>query len=263
MRAKSLGILEQIINYTRKRVERERKELVLPKRQRPIIDFRGALEKGAFSIIAEFKPSSPSGVKARWSLVEYLPRVKLADALSVLTEPKWFKGSYWNVYRASQLTAKPILLKDFVIDDIQIEAAYSFGADAVLLMIDVLNEDDLKYLALKAKAKGLQTLVEVSSIEWAEALSKEPWVDILGVNSRDFKTLKVSVERIFKISRYIDERAFPLAESGVKGSKEAYELGLRGYRGALVGTSLMESIDPMGLISEIKFAGTLGLFSIP
>ncbi len=258
-----MSVLEEIINYTRQRVERERKELVMPKRNKPIMDFRASLERGAFSVIAEYKPSSPSGVKAKWELEEYLARVTNADALSVLTEPKWFKGSYWNVYKASTLTNKPILLKDFVIDEVQIEAAYAFGADAVLLMIDVIDEDELKYLALKAKAKGLQTLVEVSSPEWAEALSREPWVDVLGVNSRDFKTLKVSVERIFEASRHIDERAFPLAESGVKGSKEAYELGLRGYRGALVGTSLMESPDPFGLINEIKLAGTSGLFSLP
>ena len=231
--------------------------------QKPLLDFRGALERGTFSVIAEFKPSSPSGVRAKWDLEEYLFKVSFADALSVLTEPKWFKGSYWNLFKASMLTNKPILFKDFVVDEFQIEAAYSFGADAVLLMIDVLGEDELKYLALKAKSLGLQTLVEVSDPFWAEALSSEPWVDVLGVNSRDFKTLKVSVERIFEAARHISERAFPLAESGVKGSKEAYELGLRGYRGALVGTSLMESDDPSYLVLEIKRAGTEGLFSLP
>jgi len=251
-------LLEKIIDITVKRVEEERKRLALPKRFKPVRDFRGSLERGAFAVIAEFKPSSPSGVKARWGLLEYLERVKAADALSVLTEPRFFKGSYYNLARAATLTDKPILFKDFVVDPFQIEAAYAFGADAVLLMIDVLGEDDLKYMALKAKSLGLQTLVEVSKPEDA-SVSEEAWVDVLGVNSRDFKTLKTDIKRIFKATRYIAERAFPLAESGVKGSRDAYELALRGYRGALVGTSLMESPDPLGSLLSIKRAGSAGL----
>ncbi len=257
-----MSVLEKIVRATEKRVEEERKSLVLPRRRKPLLDFRGSLEAGAFSIIAEYKPSSPSGVRARWRLEEYLPMVSpYASAISILTEPNFFKGSYLNLLKASLITNRPLLMKDFVIDPFQIEAAYSFGADAVLLMLDVLGEDDLRYLARLARARGLQTLVEVSGEEWA-SLSEEGWVDVLGVNSRDFKTLKVDVSKIFKAARFISERAFPLAESGVKGPRDAYELGLRGYRGALVGTSLMESPDPLGSIKELKEAGSAGLFGL-
>ncbi len=220
------------------------------------------MENGVFSIIAEFKPSSPSGVKARWKLEEYLPRVnRCASALSVLTEPKWFKGSYANLRKASLLTSNPVLMKDFVIDPWQIEVAYSYGADAVLLMLDVLGEDDLSYLARLAKAKGLQTLVEVSSVEDALAFDGKPYVDVLGINSRDFKTLKVDINRIKKGGRVIN-KSFPLAESGVKSVADAYSVGSWGFRGALIGTSLMESTDPMGTCWKLKEAGTVGFFSI-
>jgi len=251
-------VLDKIVKVTMERVERERRELVPPKRVKPTRDFRGALERGSFAIIAEFKPSSPSGVKAKWRLEEYVPRITLADAMSVLTEPVFFKGSYENLRKASTLTPKPLLFKDFVLDPFQIEIAYAYGADAVLLMLDVLGEDDLKYLALKAKSLGLQTLVEVSKPEDA-SVSEEQWVDVIGVNSRDFKTLTTDVRRIFEATRYISERAFPLAESGLKRARDAYEMALRGYRGALVGTSLMESPDPRGTILELKNAGNMGL----
>ena len=233
----------------------------MPKRPREVKDFRGSLERGSFAIIAEFKPSSPSGVKARWTLEEYLLRVREADAISVLTEPHFFKGSYKNLLKVALVADKPVLFKDFVLDPFQIDVAYSYGADAILLMYDVLGEDDLRYLARVAKAKGLQTLVEISSSEQAY-LSEEPWVDVLGVNSRDFKTLKTDVSKIFKVVRHLAERAFPLAESGLKRAKDAYELALRGYRGALVGTSLMESPDPTGLLMELKRAGNEGLSKV-
>jgi len=253
-------VLEKIVKATEERVKRERRELVLPRRQKGILDFRSSLERNSFAIIAEYKPSSPSGVRARWELEEYLTKVRGAAALSVLTEPIFFKGSYENLRKASMLTDKPVLFKDFVVDEFQLSAAHAYGADAVLLMLDVLGEDDLKYLALKAKAMGLQTLVEVSREEDAQ-LSEEPWVDVLGVNSRDFKTLKTDIRRLFGAVRYVSERAFPLAESGLKRASDAYELALRGYRGALVGTSLMESPDPRGTLMALKLAGDLGLFS--
>jgi indole-3-glycerol phosphate synthase len=256
-------ILKDIVEYTEMRVKAERRSLSLPKREKPVLDFRGSLERDVFSIITEFKPSSPSGVRARWALEDYVDRVRsCSSAFSVLTEPKWFKGSYSNLKKISMLTDKPVLLMDFVVDEFQIDAAYSFGADAVLLMLDVLGEDELRYLARKVKAKGLQTLIEVSSHEDAEALDRAPYVDVLGINSRDFKTLKVDVRRIMIGGRVIS-RAFPLAESGVKGSKEAYNTGIWGFRGALVGTSLMESEDPRGKCVEIKRAGTEGFFSLP
>ncbi|UXD21588.1 indole-3-glycerol phosphate synthase [Ignicoccus pacificus DSM 13166] len=256
-------ILKKIIERTEERVKEERRSLLLPKREKGIVDFRASLERGAFSIIAEFKPSSPSGVRARWKLEEYIPRVSpCASAISVLTEPYWFKGSYLNLKKISLLTDRPLLFKDFVIDEIQVEAAYSFGADAVLLMYDVLGEDELRYLAKLVKAKGLQTLVEVSSPEDALSFDGAAYVDVLGINSRDFKTLKVDINRIARGGRVI-EKSFPLAESGLKTSRDAFKVGAWGFRGALVGTSLMESPDPRTKCLHLKASGTEGLFWLP
>ena len=256
-------VLEKIIEYTRKRVEHERKELVLPRRHKERKDFRENLEKSVFSIIAEYKPSSPSGVRAKWDYLDYVFRLSsCASAFSVLTEPKWFKGSYNNLVNISRITEKPILMKDFILDTFQIEVAWAIGADAVLLMLDVLGEDELGYLARYARSKGLQTLVEVSSHEDAAYLDEKPYVDVLGINSRDFKTLTTDINRLREGARVI-KRAFPLAESGVKRPKDAFKLGTWGFRGALVGTALMESSSPMLDCLNFKVSGSLGFFGIP
>ncbi|ALU11860.1 competence protein ComA [Ignicoccus islandicus DSM 13165] len=255
-----IEMIEEIVNYTLNRIEFERKSLALPKRDKKgVIDFRASLEKDAFSIITEFKPSSPSGVRAKWAPIDYVNEVRpCSSAFSVLTEPKWFKGSYENLRLISSITDKPILMKDFVVDPFQIDIAYAFGADAVLLMVDVLGEDELSYLARKAKARGLQTLVEVSNKEDLVIYDKKPYVDVLGMNSRDFKTLKVDINRLHD-GGFLIRRAFPLAESGVKSPEDAMKVASWGFRGALVGTSLMESNAPRELCVELKRKGSEAL----
>ncbi len=257
-------MIDRIVDFTLSRVEKERKSLALPKRARKgVRDLRQQLERDSFSIITEYKPSSPSGVRGKWGPIGYLNEVKgCASAFSVLTEPKWFKGSYKNLSLISRLTDKPVLMKDFVVDTFQIEAAYSFGADAVLLMVDVLGEDDLAYLARYAKSRGLSTLVEVSDKELLEVYDRKPYVDIVGMNSRDFKTLKTDVNRL-KDGGFLVRRAFPLAESGIRGGNDVEKVASWGFRGALVGTSLMESERPGELCWELKRRGTAALSSRP
>ena len=258
-----MNTLQRIIQYTERRIEYERKHLTLGTRCRPIKDFRGELERTQFAIIAEYKPSSPSGVKAKWDIEDYIYLISpCASAISVLTEPKWFKGSYTNLRKIANITDKPVLFKDFVIDTFQIDIAYSFGADAILLTLEVLGEDNLKYLAKYTKNKGLQTLVELPRPEYGSLFDKEPYIDVIGFNSRDFTTLTTNIYRIANGPRYVSKK-FVLAESGIKTRHQAFLVGSWGYRGALVGTSLMEDIDPRTRCLELKEAGNAGLFWLP
>ena len=252
-------MIEEIVQYTLKRIEMERKRLWLPKRNRGVKNFRLELERNAFSIITEYKPSSPSGVKAKWDPIGYVNEVSpCSSAFSVLTEPRWFKGSYDNLRLISRITEKPVLMKDFVVDPFQVDIAYSFGADAILLMADVLGEDELSYLARYAKSKGIQTLVEVSSKDDLEVYDGKPYVDVLGMNSRDFKTLTTDINRL-REAGFLIKRAFPLAESGIRSPEDAARVASWGFRGALVGTSLMESEDPRRLCFEFKKRATAAL----
>ncbi len=255
---RSLSVLKTIIEYTEKRVEMERKWLTLPKRKRRTIPFRDIFRE-CCALIAEFKQESPSGVSAKWrEPLNYLTTLhRVASAFSVLTEPRFFKGSYKYLETFSRISSKPILMKDFIIDPFQIEIGYAYGADAVLIIAKALREEEVDYLARYALSKGLTPLIEVVSIEEAEIYSSKPYEKVIGVNSRDLDTLQIDVEKLREIREFI--KGFAIAESGIKSKKEAYKVGSWGYEAMLVGTSLMESDDPRALALELKQTCCLGL----
>lgn len=117
-----------------------------------------------------------------------------ADAISVLTEPEFFRGSFERLAAVRERTTRPLLAKDFIVSDRQLLAAYRCGADAVLLMLSVLAPDGYRDLAVKAKALGLEVLTEASSVEEAR-VALELGAKIIGINNRNLRTLEVDVNR--------------------------------------------------------------------
>ncbi|WP_330216791.1 indole-3-glycerol-phosphate synthase [Methanocaldococcus villosus] len=194
-------------------------------------------------IIAEIKPSSPSKGKIKEINENNIKDIAKeliegnATALSVLTEPKYFNGSYKNIILLRDINI-PILMKDFVIDKYQIEIANEIGADAVLLIVSALGEELYKFLDY-VDDYNLEALVEVSNEEEID-LAVDAGAKIIGINNRDLRTLNIDLKRTEMLSKFIPKGKIKVSESGVK-SREDLLYVLKYTDAALVGTSIMES----------------------
>ncbi len=259
------SVLEEILRYTRKRVEIEKNILkALPDRTHAVNDLYGRLlehaRRGVLGIISEYKRASPRGViNLSLSVEEFYEKTRnMSAAYSVLTEPRWFLGSYLFLRELRELDrTTPILMKDFVVDTWQIDLAYSLGADAVLLIVKVLGERELERYVEKARSLGLNVILEVDSMRDAEAIARcydsTPGV-ILGVNSRDLTTLQVDLPRACNIVKNLEFRGPIIVESGVKSREDVLLIRRTGRAsGVLVGTSIMRNID---LLRDLHEAAT-------
>jgi indole-3-glycerol phosphate synthase len=224
-------------------------------------DFLAALRRtktGSVGLIAEVKKASPSAgvICPDFDAVRIATAYEAAGAncLSVLTDEKFFQGSLNYLKQIREAVKLPLLRKDFIIDERQILEAIEWGADAILLIVAILPEADLKHFQSLAKAAGLAVLVEVhdeAELERALALGAE----LIGVNNRDLKTFKVDLgttERLAK--RALSSSQVPpllVAESGIHTRGDVERLARCGARGILVGESLMRGADIGSKVREL------------
>lgn len=205
------------------------------------------LAEGASGIIAEFKTSSPSkGVindEAEASEVTSAYVDAGASGLSVLTDNRYFGGSFNNLAKARRANPEtPILRKDFMLDPYQIYEAKAHGADVILLIAESLSKSQLLELTQTAKEIGLEVLVEVHNQEELEKLN--PQVDLVGVNNRDLRTFAVDVETSVKLSKLIPEQFVKISESGISDPAGISKLREAGFKGFLIGETFMKTADP-------------------
>jgi indole-3-glycerol phosphate synthase len=196
-------------------------------------------------IIAEIKRASPSKgiINDKIDVAEVAKSYELggATAISVLTEEDKFCGHLDDLKVARSVVDIPLLRKDFVFDEFQIREAKAAGADVILLIVAML--DDAKLLDLYNLADrelGLDVLVEVHTreeLERAKAINAK----IIGVNNRDLHSFKVSLDVSRELIKFAPKDAFMIAESGLSSAEEIAELKSLGYRGFLVGETLMRS----------------------
>jgi indole-3-glycerol phosphate synthase len=227
-------------------------------------DFSSALRhprRGAIALIAEVKKASPSAgvICADFDPVRIAKAYELAGAscLSVLTDEKFFQGSLQDLKKVRAAVKLPLLRKDFIIDEKQILEAIEWGADAILLIVAILNDAQLKHLHALATAAGLSVLVEVhdeAELERAKAAGAE----LIGVNNRDLKTFKVDLGTTERLAQQLksapSDRSFLLvAESGIQNRADVERLAACGAGAILVGESLMRN----GAIDQ-KIAQLLG-----
>lgn len=166
-----------------------------------------------------------------------------AAAVSVLTEPDRFAGHPEFVAAVREACPRAcLLMKDFVVDEYQLELARACGADAVLLIAALLGPE-LPVLAAAARSRGLSALVEVHDEAQAEA-ALACGADVLGVNSRDLRTLRTDLAVARRLAPWARRAASAVAESGLRSREDIDDLAARGYRGFLIGTSLMKARDP-------------------
>ena len=239
--------LERIVASTRAEVERRRGPISLPpavaSATRP---FAEALARPGLSLIAEHKRRSPSAgvIRADLSLEDVVGAYERggAAAVSVLTEAPNFGGSLDDLRRTREITDLPILRKDFVVDPYQVDESIAIGADAILLIVAALEDDELHDLYARASQRGLSALVEVHDRRELER-ALECGASIIGVNNRDLRTLEVDTERTSQLAPEIPEGVITVAESGFKVPEQLVALRDAGVDAVLVGEALMRATD--------------------
>ena len=225
----------------------------------PARGFRGALQAPGLSVISEIKRRSPSKGDLFGDLDPATLAVQYegggAACLSVLTDAPNFGGSPDDLQAARSSVALPALRKDFTVHERDVLDARLMGADAVLLIVAALTDDELQRFHRLAVDVGLDVLVEThDEPELERALAAG--ATLVGVNQRDLVTFEVDHERAQRMGAVMPTGVVSVAESGVRGPEDAATLASAGYDAVLVGESLVTSGDPEAAVRALREAGT-------
>jgi indole-3-glycerol phosphate synthase len=256
-------MIEQLIGAARDGVEERRSqtsqvdlESRLPERGRDR-PFDEALVRPGLSVIAEFKRRSPSAgeISATAAVAAQVGAYERggAAALSVLTEGPHFGGSLDDLRTARAACDLPILRKDFIVDPYQLYEAAVYGADAVLLIVRVLDDASLRALYEEAHGLDLDCLVEVHDGEELER-ALELDADVIGINNRNLDEGVVDVATTYELMPDVPAGKTVVAESGISARAELEELERVGVDAVLIGSALMGSTDPEALTRELTGA---------
>jgi len=252
------GFLDDAFAEAERRVTKWRRDGFLsalrhePASRAPGSSFTEALRScGSIALIAEIKRASP----LRGSLagdVDVASRARLyveagAAAVSVLTESQWFGGSIDDLGAARRLVQAPLLRKDFIVDEYDLEVSAVAGADAVLLIAARFEVGRLRNLLLFARELGLDVLVETHD-DGDAAVACEAGAEIIGVNSRNLRTLQVDVNGALRALRRLPPDRVKVLESGIGSPCDIQSAIESGANAVLVGELLMRSSDPAATI---------------
>lgn len=194
-----------------------------------------------FGIIAEIKRKSPSGglISPDLNPVELAAEYEEqgAMAISVLTDHDYFGGSIADLVEVRSMSNLPLLRKEFIIDELQLFESKAAGADAILLIAAVLEKQQAHHLTIVAKSLGLEVVFEIHTLHELEKLNDE--VDLVAVNNRDLAAQQTSLEHSFTLAPYLPNFAPAITASGIKTVAELDALKVAGYKGALIGESIL------------------------
>lgn len=216
--------------------------------------FHEALAQPGIGVIAEFKRRSPSaGSLSEGANLEAIVGAYErggASALSVLTEGPNFEGSLADLRAARAVSGLPILRKDFIVDPYQLHEARAAGADAVLLIVAALDQEELASLYELARKLGLDVLVEVHD---RQELTRAASVGarLIGVNNRDLRDFTVDVQRTSRLLGEMPECATVVSESGITAPGQLGELERQGVSAVLIGETLMRASDPQRALTAL------------
>lgn len=264
-RAPATGtILDEIVAWKRVEIEQRMAEQPLDTLRQaavdvaPARDWTGALRVPGVSLIAEVKRASPSAGLLRADLdpaalaTEY--EQAGAAALSVLTDGRYFQGSLDDLRAARAAVSLPVLRKDFLVSPYQVYEARAAGADALLLIVAVLDDEALGELYRLAGALGMAALVEVhDEAELQRALAIAPAV--VGVNNRDLHTFRVDLDTTARLRAQIPDEILLVAESGIRTPDDVAHLAAIGADAMLVGETLVRAPSPYQTARELVRAG--------
>jgi len=257
-----MNLLKQISQDTKKRVEQAKREisfeemktlaLTMPK---GAFAFEKALRKPGISMICECKKASPS----KGLIAEDFPYMEIAkcyenagaDAISVLTEPKWFLGRNEYLKEIAEKTAVPCLRKDFTIDEYMIYEAKVLGASAVLLICSLLTEEEIEKDLEICEQLGLSALTEVHN-EQEIQIALRAGSRLIGVNNRCLEDFTVDQDRSRQLRNLVPKDILFVAESGVKTRKDVEAMEKIGADGVLIGEALMRASDKKAKLRELR-----------
>lgn len=249
-----MGLLDEILAAKRKEAEafaRERHRRPAGWDVRPVLPALKRQPDDALRLIAEIKLRSPSagGLSRALSPEDRARAYEASGAsmISVLTDARYFDGSFEHLARVRQASSLPLLCKDFVIAPSQVEKARASGADAVLVIVRCLPGDELDLLVRAVFDRGLEPFVEVTNeAELDRALAAG--ARVVGVNARDLDTLAMDAERAARVVERIPPGVVAVHLSGLKGPDDVAKIAASRADAALVGEALMRADDPAPLL---------------
>ena len=221
--------------------------------------FSASLAGPGARIIAELKRRSPSAGEIRPNLDRSIETFALAyrrghaAAISVVTEPEFFGGDPAWIGRARRISGLPALMKDFIVEESQLDFAAAAGADAVLLIAAILDGEALPRLRAAAERRGLAAVVEVHDAgEIARAAASG--ASIVGVNARDLRSFSVDRDGAAALAAAIPPGIVRLAESGIRSRNDVERLAEAGFTAFLVGETLLRADDPEETLRALRGA---------
>lgn len=217
--------------------------------------FNALKRENDISIIAEVKKASPSKglIKEDFDPLLIAKEYSESDvqAISVLTEKDFFLGDDDYLVRIRQALPTPLLRKDFIIDLWQVYQSRCLGADAILLIVSILSDEDLKKFQVVAGILGMQCLVEVHNKEELDR-ALESGAQIIGINNRDLKTFEVDIKTTEKLMNYIPNDRVVVSESGIKDYNDIKYLKELGVDAVLIGETFMRAPSIKEKINELR-----------
>lgn len=266
--AEARHILEEIVWHKEKEVDKMRERLPLVKLRQQVSNaatprnFIQALLTGNTdpALIAEVKKASPS----KGLLREDFDPVAIAkaystagaSAISVLSDQKFFQGSWENLAKVRSAVELPVLCKDFIIYPYQIYLARSYGADAVLLIAAILSTQDLQYFVKIAKGLSMTALIEVHNLSELDRVLTLDGVNLVGINNRNLEDFSVDLQTTCQImaarGKQLQERGMTVvSESGLHTTADLDVVASAGVQAVLIGESLVKQPDPGAAITKL------------
>ncbi|MFI5177400.1 MAG: indole-3-glycerol phosphate synthase TrpC [Vicinamibacterales bacterium] len=225
-------------------------------------EFAARLRRPGINVIAECKRRSPSRGVLRPA---YDPAAIARDyaragaaAVSVLTEPTFFDGSLDHLRAVRHAVDLPVLRKDFIVTDFQVDESVAAGADAILLIVGALEPHELRALIARARQAGLAALVEVHDHDEL-AVALDAGATIVGVNSRDLRTLDVKIETFDDLARELPPGVVTVAESGLRNGADLARLHALRYDAFLIGERFMTEPSPGDALDQLRRAAEEGV----
>ena len=245
-----MNILDEIVAKTKSKLEEKKQGLSLEELSSKIdfenlkeTNFKKSLQNKAEAIIAEIKKASPSAGIISDNFDPVLKSKEYesfgASALSVLTEEDYFLGNIQYLMDVKAITSLPILRKDFIVDEYQIYESKLIGADCILLIASILNDEELKNFSEIAERLKLDYIIEVHDEEELQRV-KHFSNAIIGVNNRNLKTFDVDINNSVELKKIFEGENIFIAESGIKSKKDIEYLQQHNINVFLIGESLMK-----------------------
>ena len=257
------SILKQIVAKKRERIALAKTQLPFDVLKEKIATLKAAgrgftkciNKSGSLSLIGEIKKASPSRGVIREdfnpSQIAAIYQESGAQAISVLTEEDHFQGSLAYIQQVKNTVGLPVLRKDFIVDDYQVYESKFYGADAVLLIAELLTKEQIREILEIAKSLSLDCLVEVHEEKELKKILNLKNINLIGINNRNLNTLEVDFKTTERLYPLIPKDKIVVVESGIKRYQDIMFLKILGIKAVLIGEAFMEARDIKMKVEEL------------